>query len=238
MKNIVGTGSRGLAAGAMVCFAAIWLDVSHGGPLSTAGRALAGMIVRHRNPTLDRIMVLVTMLGDSFFLFPALFVVLAFFSYKSEKSVTGRIAAHALLLYLTVHLVKVVSAIPRPHQFYGGAAHWAFPSGHAAMAFFFYGLLVRLCGDTRYRVRRLLSVSAATLLIIIIGFSRVYLGAHWPGDVLAGYCLGLAALVSLPLVRERETGLPWHHLCLFVLVLLLFVHWLTHFSSNIQRYLL
>ena len=67
---------------------------------------------------------------------------------------------------------------------------YSFPSSHAFVAMFFYGLLAYLV--FKYLPRRWNIVALVTLisLILLIGVSRVYLGAHFPTDVLAGWLFG------------------------------------------------
>jgi undecaprenyl-diphosphatase len=73
------------------------------------------------------------------------------------------------------------------------ATSMSFPSGHAMLSAVTYLTLGALIARTQER-RRLRSyvLGAAILLTMIIGASRVYLGVHWPTDVLAGWCLGAA----------------------------------------------
>jgi undecaprenyl-diphosphatase len=68
---------------------------------------------------------------------------------------------------------------------------YSFPSGHAALGMVGWGILAVLVGRTRLprSVRRSL-VAAMALLIVLIGVSRVYLGVHYPTDVIAGWTLG------------------------------------------------
>jgi membrane-associated phospholipid phosphatase len=79
---------------------------------------------------------------------------------------------------------------------------FSFPSGHATMsAAFFAGTtyaIWKLSGATRGRVAAIVS----TALVAGIGFSRIYLGVHWPSDVLAGYALGLGWALVLVVVAE------------------------------------
>src|SRR5439155_17690729 len=71
----------------------------------------------------------------------------------------------------------------------------SFPSGHAAGSAVGYGMLA-YCLALRWRTwrRRLPLVGVLVLLVLLIGFSRLYLGVHYLSDVLAGYALGLAWL--------------------------------------------
>jgi undecaprenyl-diphosphatase len=74
----------------------------------------------------------------------------------------------------------------------------SFPSGHAFFAIVFWGLLAYFA-FTRWQRRglRILLLSSAVLVILWIGASRVYLGVHWPSDVLGGYVTGAVFLTTL-----------------------------------------
>ena len=83
---------------------------------------------------------------------------------------------------------------------------FAFPSGHSAFAASFLGALIWLTGrpgtlDGRRTVRRA-TQTGLLLLILAVGFSRVYLGVHWPSDVVAGFLFGGLHLSLLIAVRQ------------------------------------
>ena len=92
-----------------------------------------------------------------------------------------------------VTLIKHVVHRPRPRL----VEHWAtvhdlsFPSGHSASSAVVYLTLAALATQTmRAGAARRYVLAAAILLVAAIGISRVYLGVHWPSDVLAGWSLG------------------------------------------------
>ncbi|MFD2181347.1 phosphatase PAP2 family protein [Rhodoplanes azumiensis] len=96
---------------------------------------------------------------------------------------------------LLIDGIKLVVARPRPDL----VAHmvdvstYSFPSGHAtasAVVFLTLGVLLARIGRRR-RVKAYV-IGTAIALTLAIGASRVYLGVHWPSDVLAGWCLGAA----------------------------------------------
>ena len=81
----------------------------------------------------------------------------------------------------------------RPVPFFGTFPNsYSFPSGHALSSLCFYGALAAiLSARTPRRDMRLFIWMVAVLLIGIVGFSRIYLGVHYPSDVIAGYCAAL-----------------------------------------------
>ena len=90
----------------------------------------------------------------------------------------------------------------------------SFPSGHAMLSAVTYltigALLMRVEADARARI---FVLGVAVVLTILVGTSRVYLGVHWPTDVLAGWCIGaawamLCWLVALWLQRKGQIEPP------------------------------
>ena len=86
---------------------------------------------------------------------------------------------------------------------------WSFPSGHAMMAVVTYGLLAYLLlvwlRQWRWQVALAL---ASTFLIVVIGFSQLYLGVHYLSDVLAGYAAGLCWLATCLSAHAYRTDAP------------------------------
>lgn len=92
----------------------------------------------------------------------------------------------------------------RPVPFFGHVPHsYSFPSGHALFSFCFYGVMAGLINA---RVRslwvRVVVFSSAAVMTGLIGFSRIYLGVHYPSDVVAGYLAG-TIWVSTMIVADR-----------------------------------
>jgi undecaprenyl-diphosphatase len=89
----------------------------------------------------------------------------------------------------------------------------SFPSGHALYAAsVFGGLAVLLTARIRNRLPQLAIWFVATLVILLVGVSRVYLGVHYPSDVLAGYAIGAIWVTAVAfgdrLARHRRRRRP------------------------------
>ncbi len=80
----------------------------------------------------------------------------------------------------------------------------SFPSGHATAAMALYGFMAYLL-CVLFPTKKPIVVTSATLLIGSVGFSRLYLGVHFPSDVLAGYILGvLWILIGIAVVKRTN----------------------------------
>lgn len=138
---------------------------------------------------LDGPMRLVTALGYYWVWLPLLVVAAGGFYLKGYKlSAALLVVASSGGMVLTM-VLKSVFQRARPELLDSGytASFYSFPSGHATVAVGFYGMLTLLLA-LRFRGLSRWSIAAAgTLLVLLIGFSRLYLGVHYPTDVLAGY---------------------------------------------------
>lgn len=92
-------------------------------------------------------------------------------------------------------------------------ASWSLPSGHAANSAAVYGAIALIATVLWWRKRQRRAIWAvAGLLVFLIGLSRVWLGVHWPSDVLAGWLVGagwaliLAAVLKPVLARAKPQG--------------------------------
>lgn len=93
-------------------------------------------------------------------------------------------------------LLKLFFHRPRPVPQIVAAHGYSFPSGHAFSAMIIYGFLIYMTWKLiRGEALRFIIFSISTLLIILVGTSRIYLKVHWLTDVLGGYAAGLAWLV-------------------------------------------
>jgi len=158
------------------------------------GDALAySLIQAERSPLFDSFFRAVTKAGSEEILGPVGVGVLLW-----------KIKHLRLLLFLSLYSLgvplletgaKLAVARPRPHHYLTvgpllQSSH-GFPSGHALAAAAFYGMLLVLLHKRVRRRRWQWGITAGILLLILlIGFSRIYLGVHWPSDVLGGYALG------------------------------------------------
>ena len=155
------------------------------------------------SPAMTRAMTVISALGYGA-LIVELIIAVAIFSWLRWRRAAIWLAiamTGALLLDLTL---KYVYRRQRPSAFFGVAPDtYSFPSGHALCSLCFYGVMAGLLSA---RIKslpwRIALWAAAGLLIIAIGLSRIYLGVHYPSDVVAGY-LAAAVWVTAVIVLDH-----------------------------------
>lgn len=95
------------------------------------------------------------------------------------------------LWYTSKWLCQIKFQRERPETAVGEGLSYSFPSGQAMAAFAMYGVLIYLLrGHIRSSIGRALFASACVLMVLGIGLSRIYVGDHYPGDIIGGYLAG------------------------------------------------
>ena len=173
---------------------------------------------------------LISLLGSNLYLAPAVAGVSLLLLWGKRTATALWLALGWAMTLSTVELLKWLVARDRPPvPFLASTSGKAFPSGHAADSLYlFLYLLILLAGSPlrpapqsfRGGLRRFLLLLLA-ILPLAVGYSRIYLGVHWPSDILGGWAIGLLFLGiallftarsrEIPTPTNSQTGLPKRH---------------------------
>jgi undecaprenyl-diphosphatase len=194
-----------LALAAVVAFTVLALSVTNGttGGIDTTIRdAVHGFA----SVPLTHVMEFVTNFGGSWFLWPAGMVVAALL-------VKGGRRREAVLFAITLigseavnETLKLLFHRHRPEAYFGYPLPptYSFPSGHSFVSYCFYLALAEILAAPGWPALQKIAIwTAAALLILTIGLSRIYLGVHYPTDVIGGYTAAVAWTAMLRAVHQR-----------------------------------
>lgn len=114
-----------------------------------------------------------------------------------NKGISLRLVLNMAGAALLNKIVKVIFARPRPVGInLVEESGYSFPSGHSMISFAFYGYVVYLIyTKIQNKCIKWISITILTVLIPLIGLSRVYLGVHYISDVIGGFVLGYIYLM-------------------------------------------
>lgn len=174
--------------------------------------AIRNEVHAYASPPLTRAMIFISFLGGDGLTAAAILSVIAFLVFHLRREALWMVVTILGAVVLDLSL-KYAFHRPRPVPFFVPVPYtYSFPSGHSLFSFCFYGVLAGLLTRRiRSRIWRVLAWTLAALLVAAIGLSRIYLGVHYPSDVIAGYLaasLWVSTLVALDRVRIQQKSAP------------------------------
>lgn len=102
-------------------------------------------------------------------------------------------------------VLKNIFERPRPNLSYYIESGFSFPSGHSTMAVAFYGFIIYFLLQNIKNIKyKFIAIPILLVIILLIGFSRMYLGVHYLTDVLGGFILGGICLYSSIFIFETS----------------------------------
>jgi undecaprenyl-diphosphatase len=164
-------------------------------------------IHQYASPIATQWMLRITRLGNWYIILSAALVLLAFFLLKRRPREARLLAITMLGALLLDGILKLTFQRPRPEPFFGLPVPntYSFPSGHALVTLCFVGFLAGVLTLSMKRPwMRWMVWALAAVVVGMVGLSRVYLGVHYPSDVLAGYAAAVAWMSAVGAVAHRE----------------------------------
>ena len=158
------------------------------------------------NETLVGFMKFFSFIGSETFLFPTMAIVISYFIIKKNYYIATLLTTSSLGSWLLNHLLKQIFQRSRPFDYFlVEQSGLSYPSGHSMVTmtmFLTIGfLLIRWKKDERFKKKVTIFVGS---YIGIMGVSRLFLGVHWPTDVIGGFCGGyLFYCLYINMIKEK-----------------------------------
>lgn len=179
-----------------LCFALLALAVVDQAPAIDSFNATINALVQGARGALDSFFVTITMLGDLLPMTALCLVVCAILAIARKWDSLAFFATNVLLAVVCVQALKFIFAVPRPgaETLVPIPGSFSFPSAHSFCSLIVFGMIGLLIfrALNRKGVPYNVAIVPGIILVIfaiLIGLSRIYVGVHWPSDVLGGWLL-------------------------------------------------
>lgn len=150
------------------------------------------------SPLHTSIMQVITFIGSQNFLLPANLLLIGFYLFfRNNRLRAYKIATISISSVVVMFLMKFFLQRERPLVPLIAKVHgYSFPSGHTFTSVTFYGIIAYIIyKNVKHSFLKWLLIILCIILILLVGYSRVYLRLHYASDVIAAFCLGLIWLV-------------------------------------------
>jgi membrane-associated phospholipid phosphatase len=171
-------------------------------------RVLAADVQQLTNPAMATLLRDVSIFGNGVVELMLIGLAVAVFTWRRRWLEAWFVVACALAAGVLGTVIKMLVGRPHPVRQPGSGLMWplfdaySFPSGHAVFYMAFFGAIAFLLWRRFTGAARWAGIAVCTTLIVLVGPSRVFVGAHWPSDVLAGYLVGGLWLFAVALFYQ------------------------------------
>lgn len=171
--------------------------------INTIDNLIYEAIIKTMNFNITAIMIFISFLGSAITLIT---LALASIFLVKDKKYSKLIILNLALSFILNRILKLIIARPRPPRLRLVIENgYSFPSGHSMVSFAFYGFLIYLINkNLKNKKIKYSLIVLLSLLILLIGISRIYLGVHYVTDVLGGYIIGLIYLIVFIKILKKK----------------------------------
>ena len=187
----------------IVCFLVILISILMGRNLFIDNLIYPNNL---RTDFLTKIVKVVTILGDKYFIAFLVLVIAAILFVKKKRRTSILMCFNLANIVILNKVIKYIVARPRPATMIIEKDGFSFPSGHSMLSIGIYGFLIYLVNKSNLskKFKNCLTI-VLSLIIVLVGFTRLYLGVHYPSDIIGGYLLTGAYLITFITLINRKS---------------------------------
>lgn len=174
--------------------------LASGGPLAL-DHTIHDLMWSLRNPLADRMMAALACIGDASVLGPAALVALVYLIWRKRWMAAAHWLAAIVFGLVLTSLLEAAIDMPRPPT---APAGFGFPSVAVTMTTIVFGFFAVLIARELPGRTRVWPYLLAGVVTAVVGFARLYLGAHWPSDLVGGTLFGVLWLLVLGIAYRRH----------------------------------
>ena len=192
-----------ISIAALIVFVIILINVLNG-KIQNFDTVIYNAIISLETDILTFVVKIITMFGDKEILI--LIAIISLIFIKNRK-IGCSIAVNLASVGLINHILKEIIRRERPpiEIRMVEETSFSFPSGHAMASFAFYGLIIYfICKYLKNKKIKNILCITLSFLIFLIGTSRIYLGVHYPSDVIAGFaCSTMYLIIYITIIKHK-----------------------------------
>lgn len=189
-----------------ILFLVVLYHVATSGVCVSLNYSIYHLLSSLRSPWMYNIAILVTMFGDAEMLLIGSGIVFLWLTWKRYWYVAAHWVGIVVVTGAVLSGMKFFMYSPRPGDILFGSFTSSFPSAHVALCLSFYGFLAVIIARELQAAKRYLPYMVVGILVSMVAFTRIYLGAHWLSDILGSILLSLVILfvVTISYCRRHK----------------------------------
>lgn len=158
-----------------------------------------------RNNNLTSICKVITYLGEAKIILIVAVLLGAYYYFVKKNKQRGILVVFNMVNVAILNQgIKMLVKRPRPLNMLVEETGYSFPSGHSMISMGFYGLLIYFVNTSKLsKTKKIIYTIILSFVILAVGFSRIYLCAHYPSDIIGGYMITLSYLILFVMLFNK-----------------------------------
>jgi len=153
---------------------------------------------------MQNILLYITYLGNWQIIVPLTAIITIYFTLTQQKKQRSILLISTTGNTAIVYALKEIIKAPRPEGAIVTESTYSFPSGHANIAIAFYGIMIYMVWISNMtKIQKTIATMPIAIFVVLIPYSRIYLGVHYPKDVYAGIIIGIVWSITSILIGTR-----------------------------------